>query len=25
MGADEGYVLTDKTFEGSDSFSIAYI
>ena len=25
MGADEGYVLTDDTFKGSDSFSIAYI
>jgi electron transfer flavoprotein beta subunit len=25
MGADEGFVLADKAFEGSDSFSIAYI
>jgi electron transfer flavoprotein beta subunit len=25
MGADEGFVLVDKTFEGSDSFSTAYI
>jgi len=25
MGADEGIVLTDKAFEGSDSFSTAYI
>jgi len=25
MGADEGYVLADATFLGSDSFSIAYI
>ncbi|MGB3863771.1 MAG: electron transfer flavoprotein subunit beta/FixA family protein [Candidatus Aminicenantaceae bacterium] len=25
MGADEGYVLTDATFLGSDSLSIAYI
>jgi electron transfer flavoprotein beta subunit len=25
MGADEGYVLSDGTFSGSDSFSIAYI
>jgi electron transfer flavoprotein beta subunit len=25
MGADEGYVLTDAAFLGSDSFSIAYI
>jgi electron transfer flavoprotein beta subunit len=25
MGADEGYVLTDAAFDGSDSFSIAYI
>jgi len=25
MGADEGRVLTDKAFEGSDSFSTAYI
>ncbi len=25
MGADEGVVLADKTFEGSDSFSTAYI
>lgn len=25
MGADEGIVLTDEAFEGSDSFSIAYI
>jgi electron transfer flavoprotein beta subunit len=25
MGADEGYILTDAAFLGSDSFSIAYI
>ncbi len=25
MGADEGYVLSDEAFVGSDSFSIAYI
>ncbi len=25
MGADEGVVLSDETFEGSDSFSVAYI
>ena len=25
MGADEGYVLSDEAFKGSDSFSIAYI
>jgi electron transfer flavoprotein beta subunit len=25
MGVDEGYVLADSTFKGSDSFSIAYI
>jgi electron transfer flavoprotein beta subunit len=25
MGADEGYVLSDESFIGSDSFSIAYI
>jgi electron transfer flavoprotein beta subunit len=25
MGADEGIVLSDETFEGSDSFSTAYI
>ncbi len=25
MGADEGYVLADSAFSGSDSFSIAYI
>ena len=25
MGADEGYVLSDAAFHGSDSFSIAYI
>jgi electron transfer flavoprotein beta subunit len=25
MGADEGYVLSDEAFFGSDSFSIAYI
>jgi electron transfer flavoprotein beta subunit len=25
MGADEGFVLADKAFEGSDSFSTAYI
>lgn len=25
MGADEGYVLADAAFKGSDSFSVAYI
>jgi len=25
MGADDGFVLSDEAFEGSDSFSIAYI
>lgn len=25
MGADEGFILADKSFDGSDSFSIAYI